>query len=530
MGNRSAEETAKRTTIMEDDRLSLNERLALIGLIEEGARSGSSDSPIVADLFSDLWALVDRTVSGSSIDRLKPEHSTNGFQVIEINAESGENLGRLHMLYLKKPLPCYYLVYVEVAPPFRNKGLGNRIVVAFRRFLEEKNALGILDNIIEPDDPTFDIYAKQRWLPLDEIAGIDGQDAEGVYMIYVPKAMQGRDLGDPIRRVIHHLQRKRASIEMRENELMVRRTIDEFKELYSALLTYFDEEIQSGEPSRLMRFMFTRFVTKLLGFRRRIGQLIGYTGGESLEQIALSPAVSSLPVQSYSPLEQATGHSFVRGDRELWLQLSEDLKTRPARTIEALPNYRRPSLVTWMNRKNLSPEDPLTIGELMELGFDPTRLKEISIHGEDFIFERVQARMIPELEEEAATLEALSKEIMGARVRNASLKVNPVLVMVRDRGNAYVLRRKVQGIHWEEAVDQLQSVDSLKGLNASTRIDKIVVTTIRKTKEKLAKMLQDGNNFPPERFSYFVAWDLERNQPKLTVDMAGSFLESVWVA
>ena len=132
-------------------RLSLSERLGLISLIDEGMRIGSSKAPIVADLFNNLWTLVDATVSGSRIDRLKPNSGANLFRVLEINAETGENLGRLNMLYLNKPMPCYYLIYVEVAVPFRRKGLGNRIIEHFRDFLNEKSAIGILDNIIPKD-------------------------------------------------------------------------------------------------------------------------------------------------------------------------------------------------------------------------------------------------------------------------------------------------------------------------------------------------------------------------------------------
>ncbi len=72
---------------------------------------------------------------------------------------------------MKKPIPCYYLVYVEVAVPFRNKGLGNKILQAFREFLIEKSAIGILDNIIPKDDPTFDIYTKLDWQPIDAVMG-----------------------------------------------------------------------------------------------------------------------------------------------------------------------------------------------------------------------------------------------------------------------------------------------------------------------------------------------------------------------
>jgi len=49
---------------------------------------------------------------------------------------------------LKRSIPCYYLVYVEVMPAFRGLGLGNRIITAFMEFLKNKKAAGILDNII----------------------------------------------------------------------------------------------------------------------------------------------------------------------------------------------------------------------------------------------------------------------------------------------------------------------------------------------------------------------------------------------
>ncbi len=38
--------------------------------------------------------------------------------------------------------------------------------------------------------------------------------------------------------------------------------------------------------------------------------------------------------------------------------------------------------------------------------------------------------------------------------------------------NGYVLRKKVEGIHWEEAVEQLQTLPELKELNRGMRIDK----------------------------------------------------------
>ncbi len=239
MAKPSVHRVSSKPSGQEHRRLGINDRLALISLMDEGIRVGSSDSPMVVDLFSELGDLVEATVSGAKVDRLKSDNDQNGFKVFEINAETGENLGRLHMLYLKKPIPCYYLVYVEVATPFRKRGLGNLILRTFRDFLSEKSAVGILDNIIPEDEPTYDIYLKLDWKPVEEITGTPAPDGESQYMVFVPAALAERDLKDAILKLVHHLKRKRPTIDMRDNELMVRRTIDEFKEIYAALLNYF---------------------------------------------------------------------------------------------------------------------------------------------------------------------------------------------------------------------------------------------------------------------------------------------------
>jgi len=317
---------------------------------------------------------------------------------------------------------------------------------------------------------------------------------------------------------------------MRDNELMVQRTIEEFKDLYAALMTYFDKQIRGSEPTPLLRFMFKRFVTKLLGFRRRIGRLLGYTGGESLEQIVVDPEIRALPVQSYAPRELTDQPRLVAGDKELWINAPEALKQNPARTIEALPNYRRPSLVAWAEAHGRSVDDRLTIGDIMDLGFDPTRLKEISLGGEDYIFERVQARMLPELNRKRQLLEALAPRLEGVRVKNCRLRANTPLLVIGDRGNGYVLRRKVQGIHWEEALEQLQTVPGLKELSKGTGAERMIASTVKKA----AEWLKDGLGSPDEEnsdlFTYFVSWNLTTNQPRIVVDFFGSYVEKVWIA
>jgi len=510
--------------------LGLHDRLGLIGLIDEGMRSGAEDSPVAADLFRDLWGLVDRTVSGAHIDSLKPEENKNGFRVLEINSARGENLGRLNMLYLKKPMPCYYLVYVEVAPPFRNKGLGRLVLEHFRDFLEGKGAVGILDNIIPTEDPTFEIYTKQAWEPLDVILGERMPEDTGNIMVYTPSRYKDRDLTEQLQRLIYHLSRKRAAIDMRDNEEMVKRTIAEFRDLYAALLSYFEKELEDGVKTPLMRFMFTRFTTKLIGFRRRIGRLIGYTGGDSLEQLVFHPAILLLKTKSYAPPRLATGTEIVFGESALVSALSEELKGSPARTIEALPNYSRPSLNTWLSARGASPQDEFTIGDFLDMGFDPTRLKEITLAGESYIFERIQARQLEVVIELKRLLERLGKECQGERIGHSRLLTNPPLLAVKDRGNGYVLRRKIPGVHWEEAVEQLQVMPHLLQMNKMLKTDRLIKGTVAKSLDHAAHRLSTPERRILNQLACFIPWDIEANRPRMVVEFNTTYFETVWLA
>jgi hypothetical protein len=312
--------------------------------------------------------------------------------------------------------------------------------------------------------------------------------------------------------------------------MMVGRTITEFRELYQTLLTHFETEIQKGEASPFMRFMFTRFVTKLIGFRRRIGNLVGYTGGESMEQILLTPEVANLKVKSYAPRELVKKNAFGNGQLALLNRLPEDLKNRPASFIESLPNYRRPSFTVWLNERGKSHSDTLTLGNLMDLGFDPTRLKELTIDGQEFIFERIQERQLPELEKKNKLLERIASEMFEEKVGSAWLKTNPVLLVIRDRGNAYVLRRRINAIHWEEANEQLQTHPGLKNLNATMHVDTLIVDTVRMASEVIADRLSLQNGMFLDQLTAFVPWNLKNNHPRMVIDFEGIYLESIWMA
>ena len=510
--------------------LNLSERLSLVALIDEGMRRGLTEAPVSADLFDNLWELVGATAKGGRINRLKFEDSQNGFQMFEIKAETGENLARLNMIYLKKPIPCYYLVYVEVAAPFRRKGLGHQILKSFADFLTQKSAVGILDNIIPQEDPTNDVYLKQSWIPVEDIIGNLMFYKDNNYMIFIPPSLRTRDLKQPVLKLMYHLKRKRAVIDIRENETMVKKTLNEFRELYQVLMTYFHSELEGSRSSVFMRFLFTRFVTKFIAFRRRIGDLVGYTGGESTEQIVLDARIDKLQVKSYAPREFVKEDAVVMGALGLLSKLPEQLRQTPAQIIESLPNYRRPNFLLWLKEHHKTYEDTLALGDLMDLGFDPTRLKEIEMDNKTFIFERVQARQIDILQKKGELVTRISNEMPNAKIKSAQLKTNPILLIIRDRGNGYVLRHKIDAIHWEEAIEQLQSNPSLKSINEAVKLDRIILETVKNTATTISNELHVERETIIDQLTPFVSWDLDNNRPKMVIDFAFSYLESIWMA
>ena len=116
------------------------------------------------------------------------------------------------------------------------------------------------------------------------------------------------------------------------------------------------------------------------------------------------------------------------------------------------------------------------------------------------------------------------------KIRSAWLKTNPMLMAIKDRGNAYVLRRKVGGIHWEEAIEQLQSNPLLQELNTSMRFDKVILSTVRKANEKIAHHVGIQKEVILDQLATFVSWDLKNNRPQMIIDFGGNHVESIWMA
>jgi GNAT superfamily N-acetyltransferase len=509
--------------------LGLKDALSLIEMTRQDTLQESVQMPS-GRIFSTLDWLTHATVKGSRIKRFRSKGPTQPFQVFEVYTGEGEVLAYLNMLYLRKPLPCYYLVYVEVTPFFRGKGLGNRILEAFRDYVEEKGALGLLDNIIPSEDPTFDIYSRLGWISLEKLIYFSEDLDRDHYMVYIPAGLNKTHFDLKLLKLIFNLREKRPVIEMQDNELMVQRTIQEFNQIYRALERIFDKEKESGSSTLFMRFMFTKFTTRLLGFQRRIQELLGYTGGESLKQINLSPEVLSLPIQSYL-LDSEMPDIQLVGDRSLWDSLPLDIQKNPVPAIEGLPLYKRPFLKQWMKEKSRTEPLKLTIADLLELGFDPTRLREFQLLDQVYMFERLSPVLFRETEKRKGLLERIQKKTQGDRIHQTQVKINPPLLWIQDHGNGYILRKKVEGIHWEEAVFQLKQNPSLHFLNQHLNLDKKITGTITKIRDWIKEYVKIPEREQLQDLAWFIPWNLERNSPLFSIDPANvPYLEQIWIA
>jgi hypothetical protein len=419
---------------------------------------------------------------------------------------------------------------VEVFPPFRGRGLGNRILQTFMEFAKERKAVGLLDNIIPTDEPTYEIYTKLGWKRIRDLMGHPIAEGWENYMVFIPHSIKTRDLKKELSRILFNLGKSRPAIDMHDNEDMVKRTIEEFRSVYQTLIQLFTSEISSGSVSDLMRFMFTRLTTKLIGFRRRITSLIGYTGGESLEQISFSDAVKELPVLPYSLWKPKEGNVEIWGERKTMKILPDDLKEEPTLFIENLPLYRRPYLENWINKKGGPSSQSLKISDLLDLGFDPTRLREFSHDGIDYVFERISPHFLASLVKKKNFLREIAKCASGTRFREATVRINPPLLIFQDRGNVYALRKKVGGIHSQEALDQLKTSPYLKEMNDRAGIDRAIVGTIKDINTWLERRFNSRFRQEIEELTYFIPWNIEKNFPEIHVDTTGISIDHLWIS
>lgn len=509
--------------------IGVKDALSVIDLtFEDQIKRWKGSSPYEA--FRGLNHLIDVTAHGAKIECFRPEEGGSPFHTFEIHTEEGEGIGFLNMIYLKRLIPCYYLVYVEVLPPFRGLGLGYRILKTFMEFLNEKKAMGLLDNIIPPEDPTYGTYTKLGWKAIKDILGKPLKESWGNYMAFIPDSLKIDNLQKELPRILYNLRKKRPVIDMHANEAMVKRTIEEFRSLYQTLNQLFEEELLSEVSNPLMRFMFTRLVTKWIGFRRQIASLIGYTGGESLEQVSFPDQIKGMPIQSYSLWSFKRDRVRIWGNKNVLQTLPKGLIEEPTLFIENLPIYQRPYLKPWVERMEDLSGHALRIADLLDLGFDPTRLREFQNRGVDYVFERVSPYFFSSLFKRRKLLREIEKRISEFQPQGLRIQINPILLIFRDRGNIYVLRKKVNGIHSQEALDQLRTAPHLKEMNRTIGIDSLILKVIHEIQNRLRSDFDSALHEQIGDLTYFIPWDIGKNFPRVCVDMLRISLETIWIA
>ena len=116
------------------------------------------------------------------------------------------------------------------------------------------------------------------------------------------------------------------------------------------------------------------------------------------------------------------------------------------------------------------------------------------------------------------------------KFHGAILRISPPLLVFRDLGNIYVLRKKVEGIHSEEAFDQLKTSSRLREMNLAAGIDRVMAGTIHNIRKWLETRFKSRFGQEIEDLTYFLPWDIEANLPRVQVEVSGVSLDEVWIA
>jgi len=223
-------------------------------------------------------------------------------------------------------------------------------------------------------------------------------------------------------------------------------------------------------------------------------------------------------------------HVGIWGDKAILQNLPIRLKSEPTFFIEDLPIYKRPYLNIWIERMRNLPAQPLKISDLLDLGFDPTRLREFHHEGIDYIFERIPPHFFSFLLKKRRLQRKIGNFISEFRPHGVVIRINPLLLIFRDRGNVYALRKKVEGIHSQEALDQLRTSPHLREMNRTIGIDRLMVRVIHEIQNELRVNLNQSFHQEIENLTFFIPWDIEKNSPRVCVDISSISMDTIWIA
>ncbi|MFN3534363.1 MAG: hypothetical protein ACK4WB_03130, partial [Desulfatiglandales bacterium] len=157
-----------------------------------------------------------------------------------------------------------------------------------------------------------------------------------------------------------------------------------------------------------------------------------------------------------------------------------------------------------------------------------TRLKEFSEGEEKYIFERMQTRHLSLLLTKTAHMLELVELAKDLTLGGTQVGINPPLLVLTDGGNAYILRRKIEAIHWDEALEQLHKQDLFFQWTGHLNLEGLIKRLLNKLHAELEDFFR--KELPFDFFTYFISWNLRTNQPRVVVEFHRSFYQKVWIA
>jgi hypothetical protein len=183
-----------------------------------------------------------------------------------------------------------------------------------------------------------------------------------------------------------------------------------------------------------------------------------------------------------------------------------------------------------MERRKNHPSQSLKISDLLDLGFDPTRLREFHYKEVTYIFERISPHLFSSLLKKRRLLRKIENFVSEIRPHGADIRINPILLVFRDRGNIYALRKKVEGIHSQEALDQLRGSPLLREMNRTVGIEPLILRVIHEIQNRLRSDLNPILDHEVEDLTYFIPWNIEKNFPRIRVDISRISMDTIWIA
>lgn len=99
-------------------------------------------------------------VAPNAIPELKDFERKHRLKLVD---SEGGLAGFAELVYFGKPVPAYYLEYMQTNPSHRGKGFGVELIEQVNAFLVSKGKMGVLVDAVEPGTAAHGVYERHGW-------------------------------------------------------------------------------------------------------------------------------------------------------------------------------------------------------------------------------------------------------------------------------------------------------------------------------------------------------------------------------